>query len=83
MKYKLFSIKGCEKCEKVKEYLKNKNIDYEEINVGFGEGLVEFREFYDKNRNSIKREDDRTVSFPIMAIDEKIIQGLEKITSEI
>jgi len=83
MEYNLFTLNGCEKCEKVKEYLQEKGVKYKEINAGFGEGMKEFREFYKENREKIQRESDGTTTLPILAFDKKIIQGLEKITKEL
>ena len=83
MEYKLFTLNGCEKCEKTKEYLKERGIGYREVNAGFGEGMKEFREFYKQNRESIKRENDGTTVLPIIVSDKKIVQGLERIMKEI
>ncbi len=82
MKYKLFTLIGCEKCKEVKEYLKEKNINYEEIDAGKGAGKIDFREFYVKNKDKIEREKDGAVSFPILIHNEKIFQGLEGIINK-
>ncbi|VVB82188.1 Uncharacterised protein [uncultured archaeon] len=85
MTYKIFTLKGCHKCEEVKEYLKEKNIPYEEVNIGFGDGKKEFNEFYSKNRDIInqKRTADKTINLPIISCEEKIFQGLEEILHSI
>lgn len=85
MTYKIFTLAGCDKCEKVKEYLEEKQMSYEEINMGFGEGKKIWQEFYLKNREMInkKRTSDGTVSLPIISCDEKIFQGLEEIVNNI
>jgi len=36
--YKLFSLPNCEKCTEVKDFLKSKNIPYEEFNLGMTAG---------------------------------------------
>lgn len=79
MGYKLFTLPSCEKCTEVKKYLKGERINYEEINAAIGEGKIEFREFYNKNRKDIQRESDGAISLPILVYDEKIFQGLEEI----
>jgi len=78
-KYKLFTFPNCSHCSDVKKYLKEKKIKYEEINAGIGEGRKEFREFYLSNKDKIKREEDGTISLPILVDNKELVQGIEKI----
>ncbi len=82
MVYQLFTYPNCHKCADVKKYLKEKKIDYKEINAGLGEGKKIFQEFYVKNRDIIKREENGTISLPILIEDGKIFQGLEGILNK-
>jgi len=83
MDYLLYSYPNCSKCEKVKEYFKEKGIKYREINAGIGEGRVKFRDFYSKNKDKIQRENDGAVLLPVLVKEGEIIQGLEKILSSL
>jgi glutaredoxin len=83
MLYTLYSFPNCSKCEKVKGYLKEKEIKYQEINAGLGEGRINFRDFYFKNKDKIEREKDGAVSLPILLKEGEIIQGLEKIIASL
>jgi len=83
MTYTLFTLPNCGKCNEVKNYLKEKEIKYEEINAGMGEGMTKFRDFYSKNKEHIKRNEQGTISLPILEHDEKILQGLEGITENL
>jgi glutaredoxin len=79
MEYTLYGFPNCPKCDKVKEYLKERGIKYQEVNAGTGEGLAKFREFYYKNKDKIQREKEGGVSLPVFVNNGEIIQGLEKI----
>ena len=46
MGYILYSFPNCTKCNEVKSHLKGKEIKYEEVNAGIGEGREKFRDFY-------------------------------------
>lgn len=83
MGYKLFTYPNCPKCSEVKKYLKEKNMSYEEINAGLGDGKKIFQEFYVKNRGKIKRDEHGTISLPVLIDNEKIFQGLEDILHSI
>ncbi len=78
MEYTLFTLPNCEKCIQVKDYLKDKNLVYREINAGIGEGRTYFKDFYLKHRESIEREGEGVV-FPILLYKDEIFQGLENI----
>ena len=79
MDYQLFTFPNCDKCIKVKKYLKEKNIPYHEINAGLGDGKMIFREFYKNNRDKIERDSKGQTVLPILAQEDKIFQGIEKI----
>jgi glutaredoxin len=77
----LFTYPNCNKCSEVKNYLNKKNIGYKEINAGIGDGKIEFKNFYSKNKEQIKREDGKGILLPILYHDNKIVQGIENILS--
>lgn len=80
MKYTLFTFPNCNKCSKIKNYLEGKNIEYEEVNSGIGDGRKKFREFYLNNKEQIKRDDDGGgILLPILINEKDIFQGMEKI----
>lgn len=79
MTFTLFSYPNCTKCDEVKKYLNEKGIKYEEINAAIGDGKIKFREFYQKNKDEIKREKDEAIILPILLNEREIIQGIEKI----
>jgi glutaredoxin len=83
MEYTLFTFPNCEKCREIKNYLKEKQIKYEEINAGLGEGKVKFREFYSENKDKIKREGDGSISLPIIKYNGTVLQGLEGIINNL
>ncbi|MFH2027704.1 MAG: anaerobic ribonucleoside-triphosphate reductase [Nanoarchaeota archaeon] len=83
--YKIFTFPNCEKCEKVKSYLKNKPLNGSVIDLRSPEGNKEFRKYYiDRSiKENIKRMDDGTLKLPIvMFLDNESVvstaQGLEE-----
>lgn len=78
IEYKLFTVPTCCKCKEVKEYLKKKGIDYEEINAG----QPQFKQFYAKNKEKIKREENGGIALPIFLCKGEILQGIEKIINK-
>jgi glutaredoxin len=70
-------------CDKVKNQLKEKGINYKEVNAGSREGKINFRNFYSGNKEKIQREDNGAIPFPILLADGNIIQGLEKIINSL
>jgi glutaredoxin len=83
MVYTLFTFPNCEKCREIKNYLKEKQVKYEEVNAGLGEGRAKFRDFYSKNKDKIQRENDGAITLPILSSDERVFQGLERIIEKI
>lgn len=79
MEYTLFTYPNCEKCNEVKNYLKEKQIKYEEVNAGLGEGKTKFRDFYSQNKDKIYRENDGSIKLPIFKYNGTILQGLDGI----
>ncbi len=74
----LYTTKNCPSCSKTKNFLNEKNIEWEEINVKENEGRKKFRNLYKENRDLIKREND-AIGFPILSDGKQIYQGLENI----
>ena len=61
-KVKIYTQDGCGHCKEVKEFFKENNVEFEEINASDG---VEFL-------NSIKAE-----YLPITVVDEELVEGPE------
>ena len=83
MGYILYSFPNCTKCNEVKSHLKGKEIKYEEVNAGIGEGREKFRDFYSKNKEQIKRDEKGGIPLPIFEYNGKILQGLEGIVENL
>ena len=83
MEYTLYSLSNCSMCDKAKSHLKEKGINYKEVNAGLGEGKINFRKFYFENKEKIEREENGAIPFPILLADGKIIQGLERIINSL
>ncbi len=79
---KLYSFPNCDKCVEAKKILKQKKVDYEEVDAGEDEGLKKFKKFYKNNKDSIKRGQDGIV-LPVLILDDHIYQGLENIIKKV
>jgi len=75
---KLYTFPNCSKCVEVVNYLDKKGIDYQKINTHTPTGMHEFKEFYAKNKDLIRR-DLHGIVLPIFLYNSQVIQGLEKI----
>ncbi len=67
MKIKVYSTPHCPYCTRVKAYLIQKNLKFEDIDVSVDPGRV--REMIDKSRQ---------MGVPVIEINEKIITGFDK-----
>jgi len=67
MKIKVYSTSSCPWCIKVKEFLKEKNIKFEDIDVGANQKAAE--EMIDKSGQ---------MGVPVIDINGKIIVGFDK-----
>lgn len=65
MFYEIYSLPGCGHCREATELMKQKNIQFEEVNVGISEGIKKLRKFYLEHKGEIKRDDNGTVLLPI------------------
>jgi len=77
--YTLYTFPNCQKCSEVKEILSQMGIRYHEINAGLDEGRKIFREFFEKNKESIERDSRGQITLPIFINGSRVIQGLDKI----
>lgn len=71
MKIKVYSTKTCPYCDMVKEFLKDKKVEFEEIDVG--EDREAGREMVEKSGQ---------MGVPVVEIDGKIIVGFNKLEIE-
>jgi glutaredoxin len=66
--YKIFTFPNCEKCKEVKDFLKDKDVLGEVIDLQSAEGSKLFRNFYSdkKLRESIERDHSGSLKLPIV-----------------
>ncbi len=69
----MFSSTGCIRCAIVKQYLKDKDIAFEECDIKTESGNEKFKSFYKVKRNDVKR-DKAGIFFPVVEDNEKVIQ---------
>jgi len=86
MIYELYTFPHCERCEKVKEILKEKGIDYEEINLGTRVGKRTLGKIYFEICNKLKKDKNNMSVLPILVRKDnsKIevaqeVEGIEKL----
>jgi glutaredoxin len=66
MDYYLFTYPNCQKCEKLKEYLKTESVPIREYNLVERESKVKIREFI----TLVKRDKDGAVILPMLVARE-------------
>jgi len=85
MDYKLFTFPNCSHCTDIKTYLSEKDIDYQEVNIGLRSGKKDptWKHIYSRNLSGEAPldQDDKGLVLPVLAkLDgqgdlEKISQG--------
>ncbi len=65
--YKLFVMPACDKCNAIKEYLKEKGVPFELYDLA-GEGMEEFRRYYPRIKEKVTRNEDGSLVIPIMLV---------------
>ena len=81
---KLYTLPNCHTCQDVGEYLQERGIQYEEVNLSKQQGLDELRSLRKSYQGNIER-DKRGIILPIFVQGnkegiEKLIQGEEIIS---
>jgi len=66
MEYLFFTYPNCSKCEELKKYLKEANLDVQENNLVLKESKMRIREFL----NDIKRDDKGAIIIPSLVLKE-------------
>lgn len=66
--YKLFVMPACDKCTAVKEYLKEKGMQFEEYDLTAAKGMDSFREYYPDIKEKVTRNEDGSLVIPIMLV---------------
>ena len=66
MKVKVYSTPSCHRCIKIKEFLKERNIEFEEVNAAGNQELIEY---------IIEKTGQRGV--PVVEIDGDMVVGLD------
>lgn len=78
--YDLYTLPTCDHCIDTVKFMKERKIEFNQIDAGSSEGIKKFREFYSKYRTQIKRDDSGCAILPIICKLEnelKIHQGRE------
>jgi glutaredoxin len=78
---KLYTLPNCHTCQNVGEYLQERGIQYEEVNLSKQTGVDELRSLRTNYQGSIER-DGRGIILPILVQSntkgiEKVVQGEE------
>ncbi|MBD3164164.1 hypothetical protein GF323_03125 [Candidatus Woesearchaeota archaeon] len=71
MGLKIFTMPTCDKCNDMKEYLMDNNVDFEDINIGDDEGVKELRKIYPKFKDRIERSEDGQLPIPLLVMTEQ------------
>lgn len=82
MSYQLFTFPNCSVCSDVKEYLKSRNVEYKEFNIGLSEVRKgAWAAIYKKLTSPLKKGNDDSPLMPIFVETresgeiERILQG--------
>ena len=85
--YAVYTLPNCEKCEEIKNFMKEKKIAYEEINVGSMEGMKKLVGLYINNKDKIVLDEKGAIVLPILVKSysgyTKIIQDVKEMKKEI
>lgn len=65
----VFSSTGCIRCNIVKNFLKDREIDYVDYDIKTEEGDENFKRFYRENRKNVRR-DSKGIFFPVVALED-------------
>ncbi len=66
LKYKIFTMIGCDKCETAKAYLEEQGIEGSEVNISDDEGVVELRHIYPKLKDKVERDESGSLPVPLI-----------------
>ncbi len=66
MEYFLFTYPNCSKCEEIKRYLGESDLEVQECNLTLKEGRLKIREFLD----CLKRDDKGAIIIPTLVLQE-------------
>lgn len=64
--YQVYTLPTCEHCQEALKLMKEKEIQFEQINAGSPEGMKKFRDFYAKHRDEIKRDISGCAILPVV-----------------
>jgi len=65
----VFSSTGCIRCNIVKDFLKDREIDYVDYDIKTEEGDKKFKSFYRENRRNVHR-DSKGIFFPVVVLED-------------
>ncbi len=63
--HKIYTMPHCDKCEKIKEYLKEHKISFEVVDLGEDDGIAELRKSYVKLKDKVTRTSDGQMPVPL------------------
>jgi len=78
--FEIYSLPGCGYCRETIELMKQRNIQFELVNVGVSEGVKKLRKFYIDHKDEVKRDERGAVLLPIIVYNNgttRIHQGRE------
>jgi len=79
--YQVYTLPTCEHCHEALKFMKEKEIQFEQINAGSSEGMKKFRDFYATHREQVKRDSFGCAILPIVLYQEdgnlRIHQGTD------
>lgn len=82
MDFLIFTFPNCDKCEKMKNHLRNRGVEYQEFNLTRKESKIKIQEFLD----IIKRDKTGAIILPTLIIQEngkvqKVVNSVEDLES--
>jgi glutaredoxin len=66
MRAKVYTLPSCTKCVYVKDYFKEKNFEFQEIELGNDEGVKDLRSYYKHIKEVVPRMNDGALMLPIV-----------------
>jgi glutaredoxin len=79
---KVYSLPSCVKCVDVKNYLKEKDIDFTEVDLGNEHGVSDLRSNYKHVKDVVPRTPDGSLMLPIVLFEGeeiKVCHTLEQV----
>lgn len=65
MDYKIYTLPHCDKCEAIKDFLKQVNMQVEVVDLGEDDGVAALRKIYIKLKDKVTRTEDGQLPIPL------------------